>query len=346
MLELEGIEVDASIIDILHLLKEQLNAQGIELLRSIKDAGDNVMISCPYHKGGQERRPSAGVKKVDGTFHCFACEEVHSLPEVISHCFGENDGGAYGYKWLLQNYISVSKEERRDVELDLVRGEDFSDSFCGADSSRHSYSHGNSVSKDVHVYVGEEELDKYRVVHPYWAKRGITNDDVIELFDLGYDKETDCITFPVRDVNGNCLFVARRSVKTKFFNYPAGAEKPLYGLYEYLVFHSKFNKYLPQKFEDIIVCESMLDALSFWCAGKFAVALNGLGNELQFEQLRDLPCRHIILATDMDKSGMDARERIKKNVPNKIITEYFFPKGKKDANECTAEELMSLEEVL
>ena len=100
MLELNGVEFDASVLDILYLLKAQLNEQGIELLKSIKDVGDNVMISCPYHKNGQERRPSAGVKKEDGTFHCFACEEVHSLPELISNCLGENDGGALGYKWL------------------------------------------------------------------------------------------------------------------------------------------------------------------------------------------------------------------------------------------------------
>lgn len=56
---------------ILNELKTQLNLNGIHLLHSIKDAGDNIMVSCPYHKGGQERRPSAGIHKDTGTFHCF-----------------------------------------------------------------------------------------------------------------------------------------------------------------------------------------------------------------------------------------------------------------------------------
>ena len=43
-------------------------------------------------------------------------------------------------------------------------------------------------------------------------------DEVIEQFDLGYDKSTDSITFPVRDKNGDCMFVARRSIKTKYFD--------------------------------------------------------------------------------------------------------------------------------
>ena len=350
MMTLDNMEVDASIYDIIHLLKEQLAEQGISMLRGVRDTPDNLMISCPYHKMGQERRPSAGIKKKDGTFHCFACEEVHTLPEVISHCFGKEDAGAFGYSWLMQNFVMISKEERRDVELDMVRNSSASVVASGSATVGHLSDSVDSVRKDATVVcVSEAELERYRVVHPYWAKRGITNETVIELFDLGYDKETRCITFPVRDVSGKCLFVARRSVDTKFFNYPAGAEKPLYGLYEYY-------KYLSERYNtwtevyvwagDLIITESMLDALSFWCVGKLALALNGLGNELQFKQLRELPCRKIILATDMDKAGRQARERIKKNVPNKLITEYFFPKGKKDANECTPKELLALEDEL
>jgi len=354
----DGIEVDASIYNIILLLKEHIAMQGIKLLGAVKDSPDNVMISCPYHKNGQERRPSAGIKKSDGTFHCFACGEVHTLPELISHCFGENDGGALGYKWLMQNFVLISQEDRRDVELDFDwhKGDVRRSTFITAVG--HSPSSNNGVG-EVHNgtgFVDEEELSQYRYYHPYMYKRGLT-DEIIELFDIGYDKETECITFPVRDIEGNCLFVARRSVKTKFFNYPAGAEKPLYGLYE-LVLQAYLHA-IPKPINmgietwysiacnvfpsEVIVCESMLDALSFWCVGKYAVALNGLGNELQYQQLRDLPCRAVILATDMDEAGRKAREKLRRELPNKIILEYNFPNGKKDANECTPEELSSLE---
>ena len=200
--------------------------------------------------------------------------------------------------------------------------------------------------------VSEQKLDKYRFIHSYMYKRGLT-DDVIDLFDIGYNSVSDCITFPVRDINGNTLFVVRRSVKTKLFNYPKEIEKQLYGLYEY--YHERKFNYIPlyevlpevfSSFGEMIVCESMLDALSFWTVNKYAVALNGLGNELQFKQLRELPCRKIILATDSDERGMAARQRIRQNIQNrKIVTEYIFPKGRKDANECTKEELLNLEEV-
>ena len=97
----------------------------------------------------------------------------------------------------------------------------------------------------------------------------------------------------------------------------------------------------------MIVCESMLDALSFWTVNKYAVALNGLGNQKQFEQLKQLPCRALILCTDMDEAGLSARKKIRQNIgTSKIIYEYFLPENRKDANECTKEELLQLKVVL
>ena len=343
---INDVNFNVELEDILIELKAELNANGIGLLSKMKEGPTHIQVCCPYHNNGQERRPSAGIRKDDGIFHCFACSEVHSLPEVISYCFGHTDDivGKFGWQWLLKNFATVQVEERSDIKLDFNR---FGNSDSNMHSSRTSLSNRNTSFNTV---VTEEELDKYRYIHPYMYKRGLT-DDIIELFDVGYDAETDCITFPIRDIHGNCLFVARRSVKSKFFNYPEGVEKPLYGLYE--LYNFAFSGVSKQPFwhlknypAEIVVTESMLDALSFWTVGKYAAALNGLGNELQFKQLRELPCRKIILATDMDERGLAARKRIRQNMQNtKIITEYIFPKGRKDANECTKEELMNLKEV-
>ena len=355
---INDIQFSVELIDILQELISQLRANNIPLLQKYKDGPTHIQICCPYHANGLERRPSAGIRKEDGVFHCFACGEVHTLQEVISYCFGHTDDivGSFGWQWLLKNFATVQVEERKDVVLDYYRNDvDIPSDFISnsiRDKSGHRQT-DKKVRQDRSVgkeYVTEEELDKYRYTHPYMYKRGLT-DDVIELFDIGFDSDTQCITFPIRDINGNCLFVARRSVNTKFFNYPEGVEKPLYGLYELYTY--AFSGIKKQPFwhiegspQEVIVCESMLDALSFWTVGKYAVALNGLGNELQFKQLRELPCRKIILATDMDERGLAARKRIRQNIQGrKIITEYFFPKGRKDANECTKEELMSLEEV-
>lgn len=344
---INGVQFNCELEDILTELISQLRANGINLIQKHKDGPTHIQICCPYHANGMERRPSAGLRKSDGIFHCFACNETHSLSEVISHCFGQDDDvvGKFGWQWLLRNFATVQIEERKDVDLDFSRHS--TDSVF-----RISDRNGSGVCDRGVPFVTEQELDKYRYFHPYMYKRGLT-DEIIELFDIGYDASTKSITFPVKDINGNCLFIARRSVVSKFFNYPEGVEKPLYGLYE---LHTVSMEYCGRTVEgvvvrngypnEIIVCESMLDALSFWTVGKYAVALNGVESELQIKQLKELPCRKIILATDSDEKGMLARQRIRKKIGNrKLITEYIFPKGRKDANECTKEELLSLQEI-
>lgn len=305
-------------IEILGELKSQLLLNGIDLLGKMRPTGHNVMVCCPYHNGGKERRPSAGIDMTDGTFHCFACGEVHSLPEVISHCFGKEDIGTFGWNWLLKNFLTISIEERKDIPIDVSRN--------------------TLYNNTVIEYVSEEELDSYRYIHPYMYKRKLT-DEIIEIFDIGYDKQTQCITFPIRDINGNTLFIARRSVNTKFFNYPQGVEKPVYGLYE-LYQLKEFPK-------EVYICESMIDALTIWCYGKYAIALNGLGNELSFSQLQKFPCRKFILATDNDEAGKKARVRLRNVLKNKIVTELdcsTYPIGAKDINDMNKEQFQNLKE--
>lgn len=312
---INNIPFAAELSDILAEWRAQLAANNIPLLGVVRDTPDNIMVSCIYHKNGQERRPSAGIKKSDGTYHCFACGETHSLQEVISHSFGHMDDvtGAFGWNWLLKNFLTVSIEERKGLDLDFSRA--------------------NSVPTTQ--YISEDELDSYREYHPYMWKRKMTP-EVVDIFDIGYDKKTKCITFPVRDITGGTLFIARRSVITKFFNYPEGVEKPVYGLYEL--------SQLPQYPKEVIICESMIDAITCWVYGKPAVALNGLGNDLQFAQLNKMPCRKFILATDNDEAGQKARRRIRANVKRKLITEFVLPNGRKDINELSQDEFNQLTE--
>lgn len=317
-MKINEVVFNSSLSEILEELVTQLRINGIQYLQKTKETPTHIQVQCPYHGGGQERRPSAGIRKEDGVFHCFACNEVHSFPELVSFCFGKEEDtlGTFGWNWLIKNFATMQKEERKPIELNFERG----------------------VKIKENCFVSEEELDSYRYYHSYWKKRKITDEGIIELFDLGYDKDTGCITFPVKDKNGNCLFVARRSVKFKYFNYPEGVEKPLYGLYELYQ--------LPLFPKEIIVCESMIDALTCWQYGKYAVALNGLGNERQFKELRELPVRKLILATDADKRGMEARDRIRKNIPNKLITQYVWDKElAKDINDMDKEMFLNLKEI-
>lgn len=330
----------SSVLDILYDLKSELNQQNIDLLSDIKDGPDNVMITCPYHSEGHEHRPSMGVKKDSGICHCFTCGKVVSLQDLVSDCFKQV---GYGDIWLSEHYDFVTMEQTKNMFDDL------------ADKSSKQYDDlllsklNGTYVEDESGFVSEEELDSYRWTHPYWAKRGITEDWVIELFDLGYDKEKQMITMPVRDIQGRCEFVAKRSVNTKFFQYPPGVSKPLYGLYEFYKSVSggrgsaKLNL-MPVMMSmqgKIFVCESMIDCILLWQYGHYAVALNGLGNNRQFQQLNELPVNCLVLCTDNDEAGQNARARIRKNV-RKLCSEIQFPKGIKDVGECSPEQIENI----
>lgn len=314
MLQIDNIYINAEIYDILTLLSTHLSLKGINLLRQIKPGRDNIQITCPNHADGQERKPSCGIRTTAsegievGQVHCFTCGYTVSLPVFISNCFGKNDFGNYGKKWLLHNFSGIEDLNNRGFKLSIDR---------------------DSKQIEGSKYISEEELESYRYIHPYMYKRGLT-DEIIERYNIGYDKETQCITMPIRDINGKTLFFCRRSVNTKYFHYPEGVEKPIYGIYE-----------LPKDCKELVVCESVFNTLTCVKYGKPSIALLGTGNALQYEQIKKLPVRTIILGFDGDEAGDRASIRFAKNVTNKIIHKYEIPRGK-DINDLSEEEFKNL----
>jgi DNA primase len=259
--------------------------------------------------------------------HCFACGYNAGIEEFVSNCFGHDDGGQFGRVWLVKNFMTISVEERKPILLNVNR----------------------EPKKSSVSYIAEDELEKYRYYHPYMYKRRLT-DEVIEMFDVGYDNHFElydkfgkvvgvarCITFPVRDITGQTLFIARRSVDRKFFHYPEGVEKPVYGIYELM-------KYRPDVSE-VLVCESIINALTCWVYGRPAVALNGTGTDYQYRQLKELPQRLLIGAFDPDNAGRRATEKFQKKLAGvKLTKQLIMPEGK-DVNDLEEEEFRALQEI-
>lgn len=330
MFYINKIPILANELDILNELKHQLKIRGIERFAEFKKGSKNIQFNCPIHKDGQERKPSCGITITNqenvpaGTVHCLACGYVATLEEMISHCFGYDDNGEYGKKWLINNFVTAKINERKDLTLNYSR----------------------QKNKENQEYIKESELQKYRYYHDYMYKRKLTN-EIIEKFDVGYDDNfilkdkfgqvkgrLKCLTFPVRDETGKTLFIARRSVDIKFFHYPENVDKPIYGIYE-----------LSGKESEIIICEGIIDALTCWVYGKPAIALLGLGTQKQYRQLLQMQCRKFIIALDPDTAGQKAAEKLKRILgKNKIITTYEIPIGK-DINDLNQYEFNNLLEL-
>ena len=73
MIKISETIYELNLIDIIKELKEQLAINQIYLFNTIKELPEDLMVSCPFHKEGQERKPSCGIRKEDGWVHCFTC---------------------------------------------------------------------------------------------------------------------------------------------------------------------------------------------------------------------------------------------------------------------------------
>lgn len=122
--------IAASVEQILRDLKLMLFAEG--LLRDQNNTGSDVMVTCPFHKGGHERKPSCGVSLKEkitpdktyeaGTVHCYTCGYTADLPTFISDLLGLGNA-MEGFKWLVGHY-NYSANDREEIQFNFFRGTD------------------------------------------------------------------------------------------------------------------------------------------------------------------------------------------------------------------------------
>ena len=340
MLKLQDTIIQTDTQSVLDRLKFDLAQHGVDRFHIFRNNGENVQTNCPFHKNGQERKPSFGVNGEIDRCHCFSCGWVGTIEEMISELYGYQDEGKFGKRWLIKRFNTVEIETRPNImdgfnarKINLSRGiyKGIGTTSKGKSGEMGKAGQGNKYEKNRELEEGdktvitEEELDKYRYIHPYMYERGLT-DEIIERFDIGYDRERKEITFPVRDIEGRCVFVAGRSTQCKFFRLPKGLDKPVYQAY-------RFNS---GKYRTAYITESFLNCLTCWKYDKPAMAMIGTGNKKQYEILNKLPVREYILSFDPDEAGRKATERFRKNVHGKIIKELVYTDNR-DINDLQEE---------
>lgn len=312
-----------------------------ELIRIKKPAGDWYSMYCPFHNNGNEKKPAFGVLLREqykngqrypvGFCHCFACGYAHDFITFIKDiCIAKN-----------KSFMDIASMLGIDAESDAEFENLIPDDLMLNVNEKFAVNYiQNIVTPPTTTYVSEEELASYRFTVPYMYSRGLT-DELIEMYDIGFDanhippgrkKPLPCITFPVRDIKGNTLFFCRRSIEGKYFNYPQGVTKPVYGLHE-----------LDVSAKRVVIAESCLNALTARKYGDQAVALLGTGNSYQIKQLRELGVKEFITAFDPDEAGRRATEKLKRALKDVAIVWSFegIPKGK-DINDLTLQEYKNL----
>ena len=302
--------IDTDLYDILIKLRQETNGRYLHI---IKNSGDNIAISCPFHKDGQEKHASCFVyKRTDsdnvpfGYFKCFTCHKQGQLYNLVSYCL--NCTIEVAQQWLVDNFSSTITESVLQLsDIDLNNKED-------------------SVS-----YLDESILDQYKYIHPYLLKRGI-KEDIIKKFSVGWNPETDSVTFPVWDEHNHLVGITERSVKTKNFYIPEGINLPIYLL----------NFIKNENISEVWVVESQIDALYLWGFGYPAIALFGTGGKKSYNILKKSGIRIYHLCLDGDLAGRHGILRFVKNMPSDVIMDIIQLPNGKDVNDLTKEEFDNL----
>lgn len=322
----------------INTIVEKLIEEGL-LKGKHRDRGQYVTICCPFH---DENRPSSSITTVDiqkgdrvveaGTFHCFGCGATGNLFETISQCLGKRDAGVSGIEWLRKNF--GMEEESKVIKF---------------------FKPYNPKPLPQRPRVPERVLDEFRYFHDYMYERKMT-DEAIDYFDIGYDRDEQCITMPVRHpYNGKVVFCQTRSVRGKFHKYPEFIIKTdyIFGYYEAV---QEIRELKSEGKKDIVVwvCESIINAITLWTDGKIAVALMGTGGGNQYRLLNGLfseGLEDIVFALDPDEAGDKGTERLIKqitSIPNRFIVEYpqYVRDKELDINSMDDEDRINLDYVL
>lgn len=140
----------------------------------------NITMRCPFHKGGQETKPSFSVNVDTGVFHCFTCKASGAIPKMLS-------------------MLGLSKEEVdrevADIRQDLE------------DNRRRLHWHRRSkwVGKDpmqAQTILPETLLRPFEWCPLKLVEYGFRS-EILRDLEVGYDRNLNRIMYPIRDVYGH-----------------------------------------------------------------------------------------------------------------------------------------------
>jgi hypothetical protein len=146
----------------------------------------------------------------------------------------------------------------------------------------------------------------------------------------GHEHLTGCITMPIFDEHGRVVEMYGRRVTRQ-------RKGMLSHLYLPGPHRGVFNLAAVKASEEVILCESLIDALTFWCAG-FRNVTTSYGTEGFSDDHRrvfaESDVKKVLIAYDRDEAGDKAAKRVSLELSELGITtcRVLFPKGM-DANE-------------
>ena len=330
-------------------------SQGHELKRE----GNDYVMRCPFH---DDKTASMKITPDKNLFHCFGCGTGGSVIDWVMKTQGvsfkhavellKNDdahGGAnvVGGRKPGTTHTLVKESTVRKLALPLSENAD----------------HQAALQEVIAFY--HETLKQTVEAQDYLKSRGLDDAELINHFKLGYANRTLGLHLPFKNRATGAklrgvlqeIGILRQSGHEHFAGsliVPVINNNQVLEVYGRKLLGKKLRKgtpqhlYLPNQHEgvfnldhlvgdEVILCESLIDALTFWRWGFKSVTTSygtsGFTDEI-LNCLVDRNIKRVLIAYDRDKAGNEAAEKVAKTLNKHGIDAYrvLFPKNM-DANE-------------
>lgn len=343
--ELERLKREVSL---LRLMESQGHA--------LKKRGKDWVMRCVFH---EEDTPSLSVSEAKNVYHCFGCGASGTVLDWVMKTQGVSLPHAVQ---LLRNDAPMGGVQKVGVARSHVRH--LPSLAAGLDTGADDQVLLRQVAEAYHA-----SLKQSPEAQAYLTQRGLVHGEVIDTFKLGYANKSLTYRLPpgyakegreVREklqrlgvyrasghehLNG-CLVVPVLDLET-------GDVRQLYGrriapghkipsgqpkhLYLSLPLAGVWNEAALVASREVIVCEALIDALTFWCAGyRNVIAAYGVSGFTQdhWAALKRHGTERVWIAYDRDEAGNAAAEKLSVELHEAGIETWrvLFPKGM-DANE-------------
>jgi DNA primase len=333
-------------------LERLVEAKGVKLKRHGKD----LVGLCPFH---DDHEPSLVVTRDKNLWHCLgACQTGGSVIDWVMRAEGVSF--RYALELLRKGIPSLAAEAAETPRKPAKRSTVQRLEVVGRASTE-----DEELLANVVAYY-HTTLEQSPEALAYLEKRGIRNDEAIEKFRLGYANRTlgyhlphkqrqagmmlrtryeelgiyrqsghehlsGSLVIPVLDEQGRVVEMYGRKITP---NLRKGT--PLH-LYLPGPHRGVWNAAELADATEIILCESLIDALTFWCAGfrnvTAAYGIEGFTDDHR-EAFQRWAVERVLIAYDRDEAGERAAEKLAAELSalGKEVFRIWFPKGQ-DANE-------------
>ena len=315
---------------------------------ALKRAGKDLLGRCPFHDDAQA---SLVITPSKNLWHCFSCQIGGGPIDWMMKAKGVS----------FRHAVELLREGALDLPVGPVKGGRIRVlappvSFDANDQAL--------LAETIGYY--HERLKQSPEALAYLAKRGINDETLIERFKLGFADRSLGLRLPEKtrkagsDIRAQLQKIGLwRESGHEHFNgsivipiiAPSGAITEIYGrkINDNLREGTPLHLYLPgphrgvwneaalAEHKEIILCEALIDALTFWCAGYHnvtaAYGIEGFTAD-HLAAFKHHGTERVLIAYDRDEAGDRAAEKLSKqlNAEGLDCFRILFPKGM-DANE-------------